>query len=130
MNTLPPALAEAARDVARALELRRDWLNPGPASLIELGLPEGFMARSQARTYGGLTLHLAGRPDLIALKLYAAVDQGPTSKHTTDLQALAPTAPELLAAARWARTHDPSEAFRSELLQALAFFGVEGDVGP
>jgi hypothetical protein len=35
---------------------------------------------------------------------------------------------ELLAAARWARTHDPSEAFGQELRAALRSFGIE-DVG-
>jgi hypothetical protein len=122
---LPPALAEAVVDVARAVGLRPDWLNPGPTSVLELGLPEGFASRLEARTYGGLTLHLAGRRDLIALKLYAAVDQGPESKHTSDLRALAPTADELLAGARWSRTQDPSEGFRSQLVQTLAFFGVD-----
>ena len=122
---LPPALTEAVVDVARALGLRADWLNPGPTSVLELGLPAGFASRLEARTYGGLTLHLAGRRDLIALKLYAAVDQGPASKHTSDLHALAPTAEELLAGARWARTHDPSEGFYSQLVQALAFFGID-----
>lgn len=73
--------------------------------------------------------HLLGRRDLIALKLYAAVDQGPDSKHVTDLRALGPTSEELLAAARWTRMHDPSEGFRTHLVQALAYFGVEDDVG-
>lgn len=129
-SPLPAPLAEAVVDVARALALPTDWLNAGPASALQLGLPDGFMHRLESRRYGALVLHLAGRRDLIALKLYAAVDQGPRSRHTTDLQALAPTREELLAAAKWTRTHDPSEGFRSQLVQALAFFGVDehGDV--
>lgn len=124
-SPLPAPLAEAVADVARALELPGDWLNAGPASALELGLPEGFVDRLESRRYGGLVLHLAGRTDLIALKLYAAVDQGPRSRHTTDLQSLAPTHAELLAAAMWTRTHDPSDGFRSQLVQALAFFGID-----
>lgn len=121
---LPVSFAEAVADVGRTLGLRSDWLNAGPASVVELGLPAGFLDRVQTRHFGGLTLHLAGRTDLIALKLYAAVDQGPASRHTSDLQALAPTPDELIVAAKWTRSHDPSEGFRSQLAQALAFFGV------
>lgn len=126
---LPAPLAEAVADVARPLGLRPDWLNPGPTSLLDLGLPEGFAERLETRTYKALTLHLAGRLDHIAFKLYAAVDQGPDSKHTADLRALAPTSEELLAAARWARTHDPSEGFRGQLVRALTYFGVTTDAG-
>lgn len=126
-DRLPAPLAESVADVARVLGLRGDWLNPGPASLLDLGLPEGFAQRLETRRYGGLTLHLASRLDHIALKLYAAVDQGPDSKHAADLLALAPSPDELLGAARWARTHDPSAGFRSQLLQALRHFGVEPD---
>lgn len=126
-DRLPAPLAESVADVARVLGLRVDWLNRGPASLLDLGLPEGFAQRLETRRYGGLTLHLASRLDHIALKLYAAVDQGPDSKHAADLLALAPSQDELLGSARWARTHDSSEAFRSQLVQALRHFGAEPD---
>lgn len=129
-SPLPAPLAEAVADVAHALDLPSDWLNAGPASALELGLPEGFMRRLESRRYGGLVLHLAGRRDLVALKLYAAIDLGPKSRHTTDRQMLAPTREELLSAAKWTRTHDPSDGFRCQLVQALAFFGIDdhGDV--
>ncbi|MCZ7589171.1 MAG: hypothetical protein M5U27_10030 [Gaiella sp.] len=52
------------------------------------------------------------------------VDQG-AGKHEADLRNLNPTREELLAAARWTRTHDPSEGFRGQLLAALAYLGVE-----
>ena len=59
--------------------------------------------------------------------VYGAVDQGPDSKHVDDLRRLAPTKRELLDAARWARTHDPSPGFAEILAQVLAHFGVDGD---
>jgi hypothetical protein len=62
--------------------------------------------------------------DQVALKLYAAADQGPHSKHFEDLRKLTPTRDELVAGARWAVTHDPSEGFRSQLVGALAALGV------
>ena len=70
-------LVGAVEDVARALDLATDWLNPGPASMMDFGLPPGFERRVSVRTYGGLEVHVAGRADLICFKLYAAVDSGP-----------------------------------------------------
>ena len=43
---------------------------------------------------------------MIALKLFAAVDQGPTSVHTQDLLALAPSDVELTRACGWVLTQD------------------------
>ena len=114
----------------RDVNLPRDWLNAGPSSLLDLGVPEGFEARLERRDYGTfLTIWFASRLDQIHFKLYALTDQGP-GKHEQDLRALDPTPSELLQAARWTITHDPSEGFRRELLDALAFFGVEdADLG-
>jgi len=128
---LPVPLVAAVADVARALDLDPRWLNAGPASLVDFGLPEGLADRVTVRRYGGLELHLPGRVDLICFKLYAAADQGPRSKHHADLEALDPTASELLVAARWAVTHDPSAGFRMMLTDSLRLFGVEvsdGDI--
>ncbi len=122
---LPSPLREAAADVASTLGLAEDWINPGPTSLLDHGLPEGFLARLEIREFGGLVVHIAGRTDQICFKFYATVDQGPNSKHAQDLRKLAPSPEELIAAARWARTHDPSDAFRDSCLAALASFGIE-----
>ncbi len=122
---LPQALREACADIASTLGLAEDWMNPGPTSLLEFGLPDGFAGRTTRRDFGGLGLHLAGRFDQICFKFYAAVDQGPRSKHAQDLSKLDPTPDELRAAATWARTHDPSDGFREMSRQALAALGVE-----
>jgi hypothetical protein len=88
-------------------------------------LPEGLVERLERRDYGpSLSVHFASRIDQIHFKLYAMVDQG-AGKHEADLRALQPTADELLRAARWTRTHDPSLGFRQELVAVLAHFGVE-----
>jgi hypothetical protein len=124
-SPLPAALVAARDRVGRDYGLPVRWLNPGPADLIDLGLPAGFASRLQARAYGGaLTVQFAARLDQIHFKLYAFADQGP-GKHESDLQALAPTRDELLQAARWARTHDPSEGFEQVLRQALSHMGVD-----
>lgn len=76
------------------------------------------------RSYGtALTVRYAGRLDQIHFKLYVMVDQG-AGRHEADLRALEPTPEELLSAARWTRTHDPSEGFRQELVAVLAHLGV------
>jgi hypothetical protein len=128
-DPFPPDLARARDDVANALGIPADWLNPGPTALPIHGLPEGFDERVTTRTYGSLTLRIAGRVDQIFLKLYAAVDQGPRSKHMEDLRKLSPAREELLAATRWARGHDPSPGFREISRQALLAFDVEEDDG-
>lgn len=128
---LPKELIEARNRVARDFRLPENWLNPGPADLMDFGLPAGFMDRVQAQRLGdGLTVHFASRLDQIHFKLYALVDQG-AGKHEQDLRALRPTHEELIQAARWTRTHDPSEGFRQMLERALRHLGVEdADLGP
>jgi hypothetical protein len=118
-NPLPQNLVQAAEEVGSALELGKDWLNIGPKSLFEMGLPKGFEMRMHTRRYHGITIHLAARFDQICFKLYAAVDQGPNSKHYADLKSLNPTYDELVEAQSWCRTHDVSEIFAEELNKAL-----------
>jgi hypothetical protein len=128
-SPLPAELLRAAHEVAGALDLAEDWLNPGPTSLLDLGLPPGFAERAHTRTYGGLTLRVAAREDQVAFKVYAAADQWPDQgKHLQDLRELRPTPTELHGASVWCRTHDPSPGFRDVLLvPLLASFGVEFD---
>ena len=124
-HELPHFLAEAVRDVGDALGLAPTWLNAGPAGLIDFGLPPGLEERVEVRTYGALEVHLPAREDLICFKLYATVDQTESSRHFQDLRAMAPTEEQLVVAARWTRTHDPSPGFLGELVRILGLFGVE-----
>jgi len=125
--TIPEPLAAAASDVGAALGLAANWLNNGPASLFDFGLPEGFETRVSVLRYGTLDVHVMGRFDLLCFKLYAAVDQSGLreSKHLVDLRALEPTPQELRRAALWTRTHDPSEGFNQELIKVLARLELE-----
>jgi hypothetical protein len=94
--------------------------------LFDFGLPNGFEDRVTVRRYGSLEVHLVGRSDFICFKLYAAVDRfgERVSKHLTDLRALEPTREDLLVAARWTRTHDPSEGFLLNLTKVLMQLAV------
>ena len=122
---LPPALTVARDSVAADFGVSEGWLNAGPSDLLDFGLPVGFLGRLERRDFGAaLTVHFAGRLDQIHFKLYALVDQG-LGRHESDLRALAPTREELLVAASWTRTHDPSEGFREQLEGALRYLGVE-----
>lgn len=125
IRPLPGPLRDAVVDVGRTYGLADDWLNTGPDSLLELGLPDGFIERLERRDFGGLVAWLAGGFDMVCFKLYAAVDQGPRSRHFQDLRDLNPDRDDLLSAAHWAISHDPSPGFRSLLVETLRALGVE-----
>jgi hypothetical protein len=117
---LPELLQRAISRVARDYNLPDDWMNTTAGLQWKTGLPTGFEERIHWEQYGGLFLGLAGRYDLIFLKLYAAADsEGPSSVHYQDLMALQPTDEELDAAARWVRSQDPSAPFARILDQVL-----------
>ncbi len=121
------ALKDAADKVARELQLTPQWLNTGPADQVLAGLPEGFLSRLTRHDYGPcLTIFLPDRFDLIHLKLFAIMDQGP-GRHVHDLQALQPTEDELLLAARWVLTQDAGEVFPQIVQSTLTALGY-GDL--
>jgi Nucleotidyltransferase of unknown function (DUF6036) len=126
-DPLPDALRAARDRVARDFGLDGNWLNGGPTGLLKWGLPDGFMGRIVTRRYGeALTVHFAGRLDQIHFKLFAMVDQA-GGRHEADLRALHPNSGELIAAARWSMTQDPSPGYRMVLKEALNALGVEDD---
>lgn len=126
---LPAPLVKAANEVADDLGLPEEWLNNGPSigegGIFRLGLPQGFSDRLIWKDFGEkLTVSFISRTDQVHFKLYAAVDRF-GSYHATDLQGLDPTDGELLAAAAWTRTHDPSEGYLESLRMFFRKFGYE-----
>ena len=108
---LPDYLLNAAGNVGTILSLPADWLNNGPASQFQMGLPSGFQERLTTVVVGKkLTVHYIGRYDQIFFKTFASADRG--GYHVSDLKALNPSDEELIAAAKWCMTQDTSEAFR------------------
>ena len=106
IDCFPPAVERAIVRVADAhSELKspgitnaKPWVNLGPKGLLDFGLPPGCTERLTPRTIGThLTLRLPDRRDLIAFKLFAAVDaaHGRQPVHKSDLRALAPNEEEL-----------------------------------
>jgi hypothetical protein len=117
---LPKILIDASRVVAIDLNLDPNWLNAGPASQWQTGLPPGLETRVHWTEHGGLVVGLVGRYDLIFFKLYAAVDDtGPESVHFQDLIALRPTDEELADASAWVRGQDPSPAIADALTTVI-----------
>ena len=66
-----PSLNAIIATIASDFDLPKNWLNSGPESVLDLGMPEGFLERVETRTYGKqLTIHLLGRRDQIFFKFY------------------------------------------------------------
>jgi hypothetical protein len=53
MRPMPEPLRAAIVDVARTYGLANNWVNLGPESLLDLGLPDGFLGRLERHDYGG-----------------------------------------------------------------------------
>ncbi len=118
IKKFPEWLMEAANRVGRDFDLPERWLNLGPASQVESGLPEGFERRLVKKVCGQyLTIYFISRIDQIHFKLYAAVDQD--GYHVQDLFALKPTEDEMEEAAKWVVTQDVSDVFKALLKDFL-----------
>lgn len=123
-RTLPEGLRQAADDVADALGIPRDWLNNGAVGIVGDRLPAGFDGRTRPLVYANLVVHVLARTDLLCLKLWAAADQGPGSRHLHDIRAMRPDADELAAALRWVRRS--AGVVPQELADVLSALDVEG----
>lgn len=123
---LPPKFTELVAEVGRELGIRQDWLNFGPGSLLDFGLPPGLEGRLERKNYGScLTLHVVSRMDQVQLKIYAAMDPEDGPRHLGDLLDLEPTEPEAQAAVDWLLNRRTSKEFRHKLKEVLERIGHE-----
>lgn len=121
-DPLPASLLRAVSRVARDFNLPENWMNAEVGAQWDTRLPSGFEKRVRWQQFGGLSLGIADRRDLIFLKLYAAVDsEGPQSVHYQDLLALRPSKRELGAAATWVKSQDTSTEFAQLLGKVLDY---------
>jgi hypothetical protein len=117
---LPDVLQQAIRAVAVRFDLPLGWLNTGPVSQWDTGLPPGLSTRLHWRDFEALHVGIIDRYDLIFFKVYAAADDSPVGRHYRDLITLQPTEDELAEAVAWVRgTQDPSEGFAFMLERML-----------
>lgn len=119
---LPPAIASAARDFAKAqrmagVELLDEWLNNGPMQLGDV-LPVGWRERV-LRVFEGqvLVLSTLGRSDLLKSKLFALCDRG---TDLPDCIALAPTPHELAECVPWLEVQDGNELWSAHVRATVA----------
>lgn len=118
---------EMVAGVGRELGLAEDWLNFGPAPLLEFGLPDGLVDRVEKIEIGDcLTIHAISRWDQIHLKFYAALDPGGrVETHLGDLLDLEPTEEEVRAAVGWLTNRSVGVEFRERVKQLLESIGHE-----
>ncbi len=123
--TLSPDIKAAATAFRSAYQgpgapLKEEWLNNGPASLIQ-DLPAGWEARRVPLFEGrALKLQTLGRMDLLRSKVFAFCDR---QLDFQDCLALKPSAGELRALQPWLKERDLNEQWPEHVrrsLQALA----------
>jgi hypothetical protein len=124
---LSPEFIKLVAEVGRELGLKEEWLNFGPAPLVDFGLPPGLERRLERKEYGRcLALHLISRLDHIHLKIYAVMDpQTRQETHLGDLLELEPNEAEVKAAVDWLLNRKTSSNFRRKLKQVLDRIGHE-----
>ncbi len=131
IEDFPSKVKECIRKVAEnhpeLSGLGANWINLGPRSLAH-GLPKGFAQRMTSVQFGKrLIIHLLGRSDLLAMKLYAAADGlGPRQEtHYQDIKAMNPDFDELDQAVDWVRTLPDCEVKRMELKEVVRRLGYD-----
>jgi len=124
INKFPKYLTDASKDVQKDFGLPEGWINKGPTSQVDSGLPQGFEKRLIKKQYGNyLSIYYISRLDQIYFKLFAAVDRN--DYHVDDLFQLKPTKQEIEDAARWVLTQDVSLGFKAILKDFLRKHGYE-----
>jgi hypothetical protein len=122
---MPARFTELVAEVGREMGLKEEWLNFGPAPLMDFGLPDGLEKRLERKSYGKcLALHVISRWDQIHLKIYATMHPNTRFEtHLGDLMELEPTEAEARAAVGWLLKRETSADFRSKLKEVLDRIG-------
>lgn len=126
IDVLEPVLSEPILQLAKEfaqqqrknqiVELRDDWLNNGPRSLIDV-LPYDWLQRSQSIFSGkALTLFALGRSDFLKSKLFAYCDRG---QDIADCINMNPSHAELTDAQSWVNLQDQNPQWKTHVKKAF-----------
>jgi hypothetical protein len=120
-----PEVNDAIAAAGLSLGLLPGWFNGAASAVLVRGLPVGALERSagQAKDFGPcLTVRFMARMDLIALKMYAALDPKEGRRHVKDLVEIDPGREELLHGIQWIGSLPSSPAFKQSLHRLLEGF--------
>ncbi len=130
MRVFSPETAAAVAATAQKFGLTDHWFNLEASAILDRGLPEGAVRRSgdHVKTFGPcLTVRFLDRLDLIALKMFAALDPAKGRRHVEDLVAINPSREEVRHGLRWMSTWTASPQFKAALHNLAEAFDC-GDV--
>lgn len=125
IDRFSPEMDSAITAAGSSLGLLPGWFNGAASAVLVRGLPQGTLERSegQAKDFGPcLTVRFMDRIDLIALKMYAALDPKEGRRHIKDLVEIEPSRDELLHGLEWIGSLPSSPAFKASLRRLLEGF--------
>lgn len=120
-----PEMVEAVAASGLALDLAPEWFNAAASAILSRGLPSGAIRRSERHTfdYGPcLTVRFLDRIDLVALKMFAALDPHKGRRHVEDLVEIDPSREELHHGVAWMSSWPSNSAFQEALRRLLEGF--------
>lgn len=125
IEEFPAEVRDAIESASHTLGLNPDWFSPAASAVLPRGLPAGALERSAKHRmeFGPcLTVHFMDRIDLVALKMYAALDPHDGRRHIEDLVQIDPTRRELQHGTQWMSAWPSSPEFKNALHRLLDGF--------
>lgn len=122
IDEFSPEVDQAITAAGLSLGLLPGWFNGAASAVLARGLPTGALERSagQAKDFGPcLTVRFMDRIDLVALKMYAALNPKEGRRHVKDLVEINPSREELLHGTKWIGSLPSSPAFKESLRRLL-----------
>lgn len=120
-----PEVKDAITAAGAVLGLTPGWFNAAASAILVRGLPKGAIERSTKHRmeFGPcLTIRFMDRIDLIALKMYAALDPHEGRRHIEDLVSIGPTLEELRHGADWIAGWQSNSSFKLAFRRLLEAF--------
>lgn len=120
-------MVDAVSASGLALDLAPEWFNAAASAVLSRGLPAGALERSERHSFDFgpcLTVRFLDRVDLIALKMFAALDPHNGRRHMEDLVEIRPSRDELRHGVDWISGWPSNTAFQQAVRRLLEGFEV------